>query len=198
MSNETPSQTVGPYFAIGLTQQIFGRRQIATGSVCGAETPGEHIQLVGRVFDGAGTPVEDAMIEIWQADAEGRYAHPADKRPGERSDPKFRGFGRAGTNAQGEFSFETIKPGPVPGPGNSLQAPHLNLIVFSRGMLTHAFTRVYFDDESSANEIDPILSLVEPARRGTLVAKRETEGTGMTFKFDIHLQGKSETVFFDP
>jgi protocatechuate 3,4-dioxygenase, alpha subunit len=198
MSNETPSQTVGPYFAIGLTQQIYGRRQIATQSLCNADTPGDHIKLVGRVFDGAGAPVEDAMIEIWQADADGRYAHPRDQRPGARRDPKFRGFGRAGTNPQGEFFFETVKPGAVPGPGNSLQAPHLNLIVFSRGMLTHAFTRVYFDDEAGVNENDPILSLVEPARRGTLIAKREAASAGTTFKFDIHLQGKSETVFFDP
>lgn len=197
MSNETPSQTVGPYFAIGLTQQIFGRRQIATPVLCAPDTPGEHIRVVGRVFDGAGTPVEDAMIEIWQADADGRYAHPADNRPGERRDPRFRGFGRAGTTPDGEYSFETVKPGAVPGPGNSLQAPHLNVIVFSRGMLTHAFTRAYFDDEAAANENDPILSLVEPARRGTLIAKRETSPAGTVYRFDIHLQGDAETVFLD-
>jgi protocatechuate 3,4-dioxygenase alpha subunit len=138
------------------------------------------------------------MIEIWQADAAGRYAHPADRRPGARRDPAFRGFGRAGTTPEGEFSFETIKPGPVPGPGNTLQAPHLNVAVFSRGMLTHAFTRIYFNDEAEANENDPILSLVEPARRGTLVAHRETTPTGTVYTFDIRLQGKSETVFFDP
>src|SRR5690606_90276 len=155
MSTETPSQTVGPYFAIGLTQQIFGRRQIATPVVCAPDTPGERIRIVGRVFDGAGAPVEDAMIEVWQADADGRYPHPSDQRPGAPRDSRFRGFGRAGTTPQGEFYFETIKPGPVPGPGNSLQAPHLNITVFSRGMLTHAFTRIYFDDESSANENDP-------------------------------------------
>jgi protocatechuate 3,4-dioxygenase alpha subunit len=198
MSNETPSQTVGPYFAIGLTQQIFGRRQIATPVVCATDTPGDHVRISGRVLDGAGQPVEDAMIELWQANAEGRYAHGLDQRPGARRDPKFRGFGRVGTTQQGEFFFETIKPGPVPGPGNSLQAPHLNLIVFSRGMLTHAFTRVYFDDEGSANENDPILSLVEPARRDTLIAKRTAAPMGITYSFDIHLQGKSETVFFDP
>jgi protocatechuate 3,4-dioxygenase alpha subunit len=198
MSNETPSQTVGPYFAIGLTPQIFARRPIATPVMCAADTPGDHIRLAGRVFDGAGAPVEDAMIEIWQADADGRYAHPADRRAGARRDAKFRGFGRAGTNAQGEFHFDTIKPGAVPGPGNTLQAPHLNVMVFSRGMLTHAFTRIYFDDEANANENDPILALVESARRSTLIAKRETTPTGTIYNFDIHLQGASETVFLDP
>jgi protocatechuate 3,4-dioxygenase, alpha subunit len=198
MSHETPSQTVGPYFAIGLTQQIFGRRQIANPVVCAADTPGEHIRIVGRVIDGAGAPVEDAMLEVWQADADGRYPHPADKRRDEMRDKRFRGFGRAGTTPQGEFFFETIKPGAVPGPGNTLQAPHINLTVFSRGMLTHAFTRVYFSDEADANENDPILSMVEPARRGTLIAKREETAAGTVYKLDIHLQGKSETVFLDP
>ncbi|HEY7457665.1 MAG TPA: protocatechuate 3,4-dioxygenase subunit alpha [Xanthobacteraceae bacterium] len=198
MSNETPSQTVGPYFAIGLTPQIFARRPIATSAICGPDTPGEQIRLAGQVLDGAGQPVEDAMIEVWQADADGRYAHPADQRPGSLRDPTFRGFGRAGTNATGDFCFDTVKPGAVPGPGNTLQAPHLNVIVFSRGMLTHAFTRVYFDDEATANETDPVLSLVDQARRGTLIARRKNSPTGTTYRFDIHLQGKSETVFLDP
>lgn len=198
MSNETPSQTVGPYFAIGLTQQIFGRRQIANPSVCASDTPGEHVRIVGRVFDGAGAPVEDAMLEIWQADSDGIYAHPADKRSGERRDPRFRGFGRAGTTPQGDFFFETVKPGAVPGPGNTLQAPHINLTVFSRGMLTHAFTRIYFDDEAETNSNDPILALVDANRRGTLIAKREETTAGTVYKFDIHLQGKAETVFLEP
>jgi protocatechuate 3,4-dioxygenase alpha subunit len=198
MSNETPSQTVGPYFAIGLTPQVFARRPIASPAICGPDTPGERIRLAGRVLDGAGQPVEDAMIEIWQADADGRYAHPADRRPGSLRDANFRGFGRAGTAATGDFFFDTVKPGAVPGPGNTLQAPHLNVIVFSRGMLTHAFTRVYFDDEANANENDPVLSLVDQARRGTLIARRESGPTGIVYRFDIHLQGKSETVFLDP
>ena len=198
MSNETPSQTVGPYFAIGLTPEFFAQRPIATSVVLGPGTPGQPIRIVGRVLDGAGAPVEDAMIEIWQADAEGRYAHPADRRPGARRDPSFRGFGRAGTTPDGEFFFETVKPGPVPGPGNSQQAPHLNMIVFARGMLTHAFTRAYFEDEAEANKNDPILELVDAERRGTLIARREDARGGAAYRFDIHLQGKTETVFFDP
>jgi protocatechuate 3,4-dioxygenase alpha subunit len=198
MSNETPSQTVGPYFAIGLTPQLFARRPIATPSLCGPDTPGERIRLTGRVLDGAGKPVEDAMIEIWQADADGHYRHPADERPGSTRDSGFHGFGRAGTTAMGDYFFDTVKPGPVPGPGNTLQAPHLNVIVFSRGMLTHAFTRIYFDDELKPNENDPILSMIDQSRRSTLFARRESSPTGATYRFDIRLQGKDETVFLDP
>lgn len=197
MAGQTPSQTVGPYFAIGLTQSIFGRRQLAGNVLAAPDTPGEHIRLEGRVFDGAGDPVEDAMLEIWQADAAGRYAHPLDDARGERMDKNFRGFGRAGTNPHGEFSFETVKPGAVPGPGNSWQAPHLSLIVFSRGLLTHAFTRIYFSDEAEANENDPILNLVEPGRRGTLIARRDGDGAPAHYRFDIHLQGDNETVFLE-
>lgn len=197
MAGQTPSQTVGPYFAIGLTQGIFGRRQLAGNVLVAPDTPGEHIRLEGRVFDGAGDPVEDAMLEIWQADASGRYAHPLDDARGERIDKSFRGFGRAGTNPQGEFSFKTVKPGAVPGPGNSWQAPHLNLIVFSRGLLSHAFTRIYFSDEAEANENDPILNLVDPARRATLIARRGGTGTPGVYRFDIHLQGENETVFLE-
>lgn len=197
MAGQTPSQTVGPYFAIGLTQAIFGKQQLAGNVLVTPDTPGEHIRLEGRVFDGAGDPVEDAMLEIWQADADGRYAHPLDDARGERIDKSFRGFGRAGTNPQGEFSFETVKPGAVPGPGNSWQAPHLNLIVFSRGLLSHAFTRIYFSDEAEANENDPILNLVEPGRRGTLIARRDGDGAPALFRFEIHLQGDDETVFFE-
>jgi protocatechuate 3,4-dioxygenase alpha subunit len=198
MSNETPSQTVDPYFAIGLTPQLFARRAIATPSLCGPDTPGERIRLMGRVLDGAGKPVEDAMIEIWQADAEGRYRHPADQRPGSTLDPDFRGFGRAGTTASGDYFFDTVKPGPVPGPGNTLQAPHLNVAVFSRGMLTHAFTRIYFDDEANANGNDPVLSTIDQARRGTLIARRKNTPAGAVYRLDLHLQGKDETVFLDP
>src|SRR5690554_2851944 len=108
MPGQTPSQTVGPYFAIGLTPRLFGRRELIGNVLATADTPGEHIRLEGRVFDGAGDPVEDAMLEIWQADAEGRYAHPLDDARGARADQQFRGFGRAGTNANGEFAFETI------------------------------------------------------------------------------------------
>ena len=197
MAGQTPSQTVGPYFAIGLTQAVFGRRQLAGNILVGPDTHGERLRMEGRVLDGAGDPVEDAMLEIWQADADGRYAHPLDDARGERADSRFRGFGRAGTNANGEFHFETVKPGAVPGPGNSWQAPHLNLIVFSRGLLTHAFTRIYFADEREANDNDPILTLVEPARRGTLIAQRQEAKAGAVYRFDIHLQGDTETVFLE-
>jgi len=196
MSRETPSQTVGPYFAIGLTPQVFARRPIATQFLRSPDTPGEPIRLLGRVLDGARAPVEDAMIEIWQADAEGNY--PGEHHPERVDRPAFRGFGRAGTNTNGEYFFETIKPGRVPGPGNLLQAPHLNVAVFSRGMLTHAFTRVYFDDEDEINRIDPILELVELDRRPTLIAHGESGLTGKVYRFDIHLQGQHETVFIDP
>ncbi len=197
MSRQTPSQTVGPYFAYGLTPQLYGRRGIASNVICTDVTPGERIRIKGRVLDGAGQPIEDAMIEVWQADAKGRYAHPLDARePGDR-EAAFRGFGRTGTSPEGEFSFTTVKPGPVPGPGNTLQAPHLNVTVFSRGLLTHAYTRIYFDDEQAANDDDPILALVEPARRGTLIARRDNAPEGTVYRFDIHMQGENETVFLE-
>jgi protocatechuate 3,4-dioxygenase alpha subunit len=197
MSNETPSQTVGPYFAYGLLSQTYARRSIATHEIAGPNTPGEHIRIKGRVFDGNGVPVEDAMLEIWQADADGRYASPADPNSPLRSDNAFRGFGRTGTTPAGEFLFETIKPGRVRGTGNALQAPHLNLIVFSRGLLTHVFTRIYFEDEAAANAEDEILHLVEDARRSTLLAKRHAASNGATYAFDVHLQGDNETVFLE-
>jgi protocatechuate 3,4-dioxygenase alpha subunit len=153
--------------------------------------------LTGRVYDGNGQPVEDAMLEIWQADADGRYAHPADDARGKRADDRFRGFGRTGTTSRGEFTFQTIKPGAVPGPGNRQQAPHLNLILFSRGLLTHAFTRIYFSDERKANDLDPILNLIEPARRGTVIAQRDKDAAHPTYWIDIHLQGDNETVFLE-
>ncbi len=197
MSNETPSQTVGPYFAYGLLPHTYARRSIATHQISKADTPGEHIRVVGRVFDGNGAPIEDAMLEIWQADADGRYASPADPNAPLRSDKTFRGFGRTGTTPQGEFVFETIKPGRVRGTGNALQAPHLNLIVFSRGLLTHVYTRIYFEDEDTANGEDEILNLVEKERRPTLIARREHDGSGIVYRFDIHMQGDKETVFLE-
>lgn len=197
MSQQTPSQTVGPYFAYGLLPHTYARRSIATHQICKADTAGEHIRIVGRVFDGNGAPIEDAMLEVWQADAEGRYASPADPNAPLRGDRSFRGFGRTGTTPQGEFLFETIKPGRVRGTGNALQAPHLNLIVFSRGLLTHVYTRIYFGDEAAANNEDEILSLVEQERRPTLIAKRESDGAGTVYRFDIYMQGDRETVFLE-
>lgn len=190
----TPSQTVGPFFAYGLTPEQYGYpfASIAGGRIAGDEVPGERIRVVGRVFDGAGEPIEDAMIEVWQADGEGRYAHPADRRG---SNLGFRGFGRVGTGTDPErrFAFETIKPGSVDGS----QAPHLTLIVFMRGMLRHVYTRVYFADEPAANERDPVLASLPAARRQTLIASREDTSTGPVYRFDIRMQGDGETVFFD-
>jgi protocatechuate 3,4-dioxygenase alpha subunit len=197
MPKQTASQTVGPYFHYALTPEPYGRPGIAGGVLVSGDTPGERVRVEGRVLDGAGQPMPDAMVEIWQANAAGRYNHPADRREEAVLDPGFRGFGRLGTDAQGAFSFETVKPGPVPGRGNTLQAPHINLVLFARGMLDHAFTRIYFSDEAEANADDPVLSAVEEARRGTLVAARQETPGGTVYRFDIRLQGEAETVFFD-
>ena len=155
------------------------------------ETPGECIRITGRVLDGEGNPVPDALLEIWQADAEGRYAHPADPRS---SNLRFSGFGRCGTGTDPEsrFVFDTIKPG-----AGDCQAPHINAIVFMRGLLSHVFTRIYFDDEAAANVRDPILASVDEARRGTLLAARQTMPAGTVYRFDLRMQGPDETVFFD-
>lgn len=192
---QTPSQTVGPYFAYGLSPEQYGYpfKSIAAGVLAGPEVAGPRIRIEGRVFDGAGKAVNDALIEIWQADASGRYAHPADPRG---SNAAFRGFGRVGTGTDPElkFAFETIKPGSVDG----RQAPHINIIVLMRGLLLHAYTRLYFADEAAANAGDPVLASVPAERRATLIAER-TAGPGGTavYRFDIHMQGDRETVFFD-
>lgn len=193
----TASQTIGPFFAYGLTPEAYGRRGIAGNSLANDETLGQRIRIEGRVFDGAGATVSDALIEIWQADTRGRYAHPADNRPDLPVDPKFKGFGRVGTDERGYFIFDTVKPGRVPGRGNTMQAPHINVIVFARGMLTHAFTRLYFSDEADANALDPVLGTLEDARRKTLIGERHDRSGKAVYQFDIHLQGASETVFFD-
>jgi protocatechuate 3,4-dioxygenase alpha subunit len=191
---QTPSQTVGPYFAYGLTAPQYGYpfTGLASDQVADELVPGERIRITGRVFDGAGVPIPDAMIEIWQADSEGRYAHPNDVRA---SNQRFRGFGRFGTGTEREnrFTFSTVKPGSVDG----VQAPHVNVIVFMRGMLTHAYTRIYFSDEADANARDPVFSSVPAERRGTLIARREEIPAGTLYHFDIHMQGDDETVFFD-
>ena len=170
----TPSQTVGPFFHLGLDRPEWS--DLTAGNPQG--TPlGERIVIEGRVLDGDGAPVPDALIELWQANAAGRYAHPDDRQTDKPLDPNFRGFGRVATDAEGRFRFTTIKPGPVPGRGNSLQAPHINVILFSRGLLIHLHTRIYFDGEP-ANTADPLLSSIEdPAVRGTLLARR-AEGSG--------------------
>jgi protocatechuate 3,4-dioxygenase alpha subunit len=160
------------------------------------ETAGERIYLRGTVYDGDGQPVPDALVEIWQADAQGIYNHPADPRCA-RADPHFRGFGRAETVDGGEFWFKTIRPGRVPAEDGQLQAPHVDVRVFARGLLTHAVTRLYFAGEAE-NEADPVLRAVAPQRRQTLIARR-VEGNDLpTYRLDIHLQGAQETVFFNP
>jgi protocatechuate 3,4-dioxygenase alpha subunit len=146
------------------------------------------------VFDGDGQPVADCMLEIWQADAQGRFSDPQDKRALPNS--TFRGFGRCGTDPNGAFAFDTIRPGTVPDPDGKPQAPHLLLAIFARGMLLHLYTRVYFDG-GAANDADPVLALVPAERRGTLIATRHEGSGSAVYHFDIHLQGDHETVFFE-
>ena len=178
-------QTVGPYLHIGLNWLVT--RNIAAPGV-----KGERFTIQGRLLDGDGVGVSDGLIEIWQANSEGKYAHPEDpqKKPLERG---FRGFGRIPTDTKGGFRFSTIKPGRVPGPRGKLQAPHLVVSVFMRGMLKHLATRIYFPDER-ANSEDPVLSLVPSARRSTLIARLKGR---KALEWNVILQGKNETVFFD-
>ena len=191
---QTPSQTVGPFFAYGLTpeQYDYAFTSVAGPILTTNEADGERIVIEGRVLDGEGQAVNDALLEIWQADGQGRYAHPADPRG---SNSGFRGFGRVGTGTDPEqrFRFETVKPG-APAPG---QAPHVNLVVFMRGLLSHLYTRIYFDDEAEANGADPVLAAVPEERRETLIAHRDESAEGALYRFDLHLQGAHETVFFD-
>ena len=193
---QTPSQTVGPFFAYGLVPSQYGYSEgngfpsLFDGSIADATVAGERIEVVGKVFDGEGKPVPDAVIEILQADASGRYLKSRDE-----AQPGFRGFGRVGTgtDARNEFRFQTIRPGAT----KDGQAPHLNVIVLMRGLLLHAFTRVYFEGEP-ANDRDPVLASVPADRRRTLLAVREADrGGSPVYRFDIRMQGPDETVFFD-
>jgi len=199
---ETPSQTAGPYVHIGLIPRQAGfdifENNLGSGLLRDT-TKGERIRIEGRIFDGTGTPVRDALVELWQADSFGRYAHPADRQPGER-DESFRGWGRTGTDfGSGLWSFETVKPGRVEGRrGHRRMAPHVTLWIVARGINLGLATRAYFDDEAEANAEDPVLRLVEhPARRATLIARREEREGRACYVFDIRLQGEGETVFFD-
>lgn len=191
---QTPSQTIGPFFAYGLTPEQYGYdlTSIASPVVEDASGNGERIRIEGQVFDGEGNPAGDAMIEIWQADSAGRYAHPAD---GRGSNAGFKGFGRVGTGTdpQQRFFFDTVKPGAA-GDG---QAPHINVIVFMRGLLNHLYTRIYFPEDGAAQAADPVLSAVPSERRATLIARKEDSEAGPVYRFDIHMQGPQETVFFD-
>ena len=194
MPDITPSATVGPYFAYGLTPKDYDWSETFSNNLVTPDAAGERTAISGSVLDGDGLPVPDAMVEIWQADAAGRYADRGDDGP--PSNSAFKGFGRCGTDAAGQFSFETIKPGAVPGPEGAVQAPHILVAVFARGMLRQIFTRIYFSDEA-ANVTDPVLSMVPADRQATLIAKREDGNGRAGYRFDIHLQGEDETVFFD-
>jgi protocatechuate 3,4-dioxygenase alpha subunit len=186
----TPSQTVGPFFALGLDRPEWSDLTVGNPQ-------GERIVIEGRVLDGDGAPVPDAVDELWQANAAGRYAHPEDQHSDKPLDPNFRGFGRAATDAEGRFHFTTVKPGPVPGRGNSLQAPHIHVLLFSRGLLIHLHTRIYFEGEP-ANAADPLLSSIEdPKMRSTLLARREGRGSPARYRFDIIMQGENETAFLE-
>ena len=190
---QTPSQTVGPYFAYGITPEQYGYdyRSLFGPVLAQPQTAGEHIRIIGQVIDGAHSPVLDAVVEISQVDAAGL---PVTSRE-QVTASGFRGFGRSGTgtDAENRFEFHTIKPGSI-GPG---QAPHIDVIVMMRGLLLHAFTRIYFDDEAAANAKDPVLSSVPAERRNALIARREALPGGVVYRFDIRMQGPQETVFFD-
>ena len=186
MTRPTPSQTVGPFFHIGLPAD--GQEVLVATDDRGA------IRIEGTVIDGEGEPVSDALIEIWQANEAGRYAHPEDDREELPLDDGFSGFGRCSTDGSGRYSFVTLKPGRVPAAGGALQAPHIEVSVFARGLLKRLVTRIYFPDEEAANREDPALAAIEdPELRSTLVAVREED----VYRFDIHLQGERETAFFD-
>lgn len=195
MAEITPSQTVGPYFAYGLTpRQKYDWKDTFGSDLVTADASGERIRIEGQVLDGDGAPINDCMLEIWQADAQGRYASPADPRT--RPNAAFHGFGRAPTDGNGRYAFDTIKPGPVPGLNGKMQAPHIVVAVYARGMLRQSYTRIYFADEA-ANGEDAILALVPDERRKTLVAPRAERDGRVIYTFDIRMQGDAETVFFE-
>jgi protocatechuate 3,4-dioxygenase, alpha subunit len=187
---QTPSQTVGPYFAYGLCPQQydFDYKSLFTSVLAEREAAGEHITIVGQVFDGDGNVIGDAMIEMSQVDANGQY--PQSREEIQKSG--FNGFARMGTGTDRlkRFVIETVKPGRA----NPDEAPHINVILTMRGMLLHTFTRIYFEDEVEANGQDAVLASVPAERRGTLIARRESNNV---YRFDIHMQGDKETVFFD-
>jgi protocatechuate 3,4-dioxygenase alpha subunit len=199
---ETASQTAGPYVHIGLAPYAAGFDIFANDfgpAIAGPQAAGQRIVIEGLVVDGSGTPVRDVLVEAWQADAQGRYAHPADHQRGKTADPSFRGWGRACSDFEtGLWRFETVKPGSVAGRGGAAMAPHVNLWLVARGINVGLHTRLYFDDEPAANAADPILNLIEwEARRMTLIARREMREGVPVYRFDVRLQGENETVFFD-
>ena len=189
---QTPSQTIGPFFAHGLTPEEYRYNYtgIAHPVIADTTVKGEQIIIQGRVFDGEGNSCEDAMLEFWQCDAEGNY-------PEQEQDPEakgFKGFGRVGTgmNKDRLYEIRTVKPGAI-----GRQAPHINVVIFMRGMLNHQFTRLYFSDEPDLNAKDELLNLVPAARRDTLIAQRSSVAGIILYQFNVYLQGPRETVFFD-
>lgn len=193
---ETPSQTAGPYVHIGMTPNFCGITGVIDAdpgvTMLTPDTVGERITITGRVFDGSGAPVADAVLEVWQADSQGSFASPMG--PSSNSGPAFTGWGRQPTQADGTYTFETIKPGRVEAPDGSLQAPHISLWIVARGINIGLQTRLYFEDEAEANAGDYVLNkIMDPRRRQTLIARKE----GQRYVLDIHLQGDNETVFFD-
>ena len=199
---ETPSQTAGPYVHIGLIPHqagfdIFERN--FSNDLTAPETRGERIRIEGTVFDGAGAPIRDALVEIWQANADGKYNHPADRQE-KPADGSFRGWGRTGADFRtGVWFFETVKPGAVIGrSGRGTMAPHVNFWIVARGINIGLNTRMYFADEAEANANDPVLNLIEDeSRRSTLVARREIREGKPVYTFNIYLRGERETVFLD-
>ena len=186
----TPSQTVGPFFHLALDRPEW------SDLTRGSNPQGERITVEGRVIDGDGAPVPDACLELWQANAAGRYAHPDDPQSDKPLDPNFTGFGRVSTDAAGGFRFTTIRPGPVPGRGNAQQAPHINIALFARGLLKQLCTRLYFADET-LNDADPVLQSIDDAAvRQTLLAQ-PSAGAPRLYHFDIVLQGERETAFLE-
>lgn len=196
---ETASQTAGPYVHIGLAPGAAGfdiYRSELGWDIAGPNAGGERIRVEGYVIDGNGSPVKDVLIEVWQANAAGIYAHP---ESGGDVEDGFRGWGRVITDFEtGKWGFDTVKPGPVPGRRGAMQAPHLNLWIVTRGINIGLNTRLYFDDEVDANAADPVLNLIEwQNRRPTLIAKRSLQDGKPVYTFDIRLQGDGETIFFD-
>lgn len=194
---ETTSQTAGPYVHIGLALAAAGnptREQEIWKQMAKPEAPGEHITVIGRVFDGNGHLVRDSFLEVWQANHEGVYDEEYNL------DKPFNGFGRTATtfDAGSEWTIETVKPGVVKAADGRPQAPHINVSLFARGINIQLATRIYFDDEADANAADPVLNLIEqPERRQTLIATREEQDGKVVYRFDIRIQGENETVFFD-
>ena len=196
MNGITPSQTIGPFAAPCLTPNEQGKtnypwQQLINGNLVTPDAVGDRIRIEGMMFDGQGAPVDGILFEIWQADGQGRFAHPRDPR---RTNTSFKGFGRIESNMDGSFTFDTVKPGRVPGPNGTMQAPHIVVAIHMRGILSHLFTRIYFSDEAS-NAEDPILQLVPADRRDTLIATRDASGA--VYRIEFRIQGDRETVFFD-